>query len=57
MTDIDANSKISSLRELLKDEISENPKFLSEGIGVPYKDEKTIKTSSYYKRGKNLYRR
>ena len=43
MTDIDINSNISSLRELLKDEISEKAKFLSEGIGVPYKDEKQLK--------------
>lgn len=43
MTTIDVNSNISSLRELLKDEISENSKFLSEGTGVPYKDENHLK--------------
>ena len=42
MTTVDINDTISSLRELLKDEISEKAKFLSEGIGVPYKDEKMI---------------
>lgn len=42
MTTLDVNNSISSLRELLKDDISENAKFLSEGIGVPYKDEKIL---------------
>ncbi len=40
MTLIDVNSSIYSLRELLKDEISDKAKFLSEGIGVPINDEK-----------------
>ena len=42
MTTVDINGTISSLRELLKDEISEKAKFLSEGIGVPYKDERIL---------------
>lgn len=42
MTIVDINSKLSSLREILKDEISEKAKFLSEGVGVPYKDEKIL---------------
>ncbi len=42
MINLDLNSSISSLRELLKDEISDKAKFLSEGIGVPIDDEKSI---------------
>jgi len=42
MTLLDLNSKISTLRELLKDEISDKAKFLSEGIGVPIKDEPNL---------------
>ena len=39
---IDINQNISSLREYLKDLISEKAKFLSEGSPVPLKDEKSI---------------
>ena len=42
MTLINVNTLISSLRESLKDEISDKAKFLSEGIGVPIKDEKLL---------------
>jgi flagellar biosynthesis GTPase FlhF len=42
MINLDLNSSISSLRELLKDEISDKAKFLFDGIGVPIKDEKSI---------------
>ena len=45
MAKLDLNSSISSLRELLKDEISDKAKFLSEGIGVPIKDEKSLSLS------------
>ena len=39
---ININQNISSLREYLKDLISEKAKFLSEGSPVPLKDEKSI---------------
>ena len=42
MTSVDTNNNILSLRELLKDDISDKAKFLSEGIGVPFKDEKSL---------------
>lgn len=42
MTLLDLNNKISTLRELLKEEISDKAKFLSEGVGVPIKDEQNL---------------
>ena len=39
----DIKMSLNSLRESLKNQISDNAKFLSEGIGVPISDEKNIK--------------
>ena len=52
MTQLDVNNSISSLRELLNDEISNNAKFLSEGVGVPIKDEKSLSLSLIIKEEK-----
>ena len=52
MAQLDVNSTISSLRELLKDEISDKAKFLSEGDGMPIKDEKKLPLSLIIKEEK-----
>jgi len=39
----DININLEALRNLIKDEISDKARFLSEGIGVPINDEKCIK--------------
>ena len=52
MSQIDVIISISSLRELLRDEISDKAKYLSEGIGVPIKDEKSLPLSLNIKKEK-----
>ena len=48
----DINMDLSDLRELINEDISENSRFLSEGIEVPLKDENSIKVSDILKENK-----
>ena len=42
MGKFDINMTLSTLREIIFEEITENSRFLSEGMAVPMKDEKSI---------------
>ena len=54
MGKFDINMTLSTLREIIFEEITENSRFLSEGMAVPMKDEKSIILCDIIKEG-NIY--
>ena len=52
MGSFDININLATLRRLIKDKISEDGRFLSEGVGVPISDENNIKLFNIIKEDK-----